>query len=259
MTPPVEVNRAPALAGIPHGFLGRRGGVSTGLVAGLNVGLGSGDADQAVAENRVRAAAAVLPGAPIVGCYQIHSPDCVTVTEPWSDAERPRADALVTDRPGLLLGVVTADCAPVLFADREARVIGAAHAGWKGAIAGVTDRTIAAMEALGARRERIVAALGPTIARASYEVDPAFRERFIAEDSASARHFAPGQPGHWQFDLPGYLIARLIGAGLGHVENLALDTYADDGRFYSFRRATHRGEPDYGRQIALIGLAQGRD
>lgn len=256
MAEPVEVNRAEVLTGIPHGFLGRRGGVSTGLVAGLNMGLGSGDDAEAVAENRARGGAAVLAGAPIVACYQIHSPDCVTVTEPWSDAERPQADALATNRPGLLLGIVTADCTPVLFADREAGVIGAAHAGWKGAIGGVTDNTIAAMEALGARREAIVAAIGPTIAQASYEVDEGFRARFLDGDSANASFFAAGKPGHWQFDLPAYVAARLAAAGVARVEDLALDTYAQADRFYSFRRATHRGEPAYGRQMALIGLSE---
>jgi YfiH family protein len=252
---PVEVIRAEALGGLPHGFLGRRGGVSAGVVAGLNVGLGSGDEDTAVAENRRRAGAAVLPGAPLVACYQVHSPDCVTVAEPWNDAERPQADALVTDRPGLLLAVVTADCTPVLLADREAGVIGAAHAGWKGAIAGVTERTVAAMQALGARPERIAAAIGPTIAQASYEVDEGLRARFLAEDAANARFFVAGKPGHWQFDLPGYVAARLVRAGVGRVENLALDTYAAPDRFFSFRRATHRGEAAYGRQMSLIGLA----
>jgi polyphenol oxidase len=252
---PVEVIRAEPLGGLPHGFLGRRGGVSTGVVAGLNVGLGSGDDDTAVAENRRRAGAAVLPGAPLVACYQVHSPDCVTVAEPWSNAERPQADALVTDRPGLLLAIVTADCTPVLLADREAGVIGAAHAGWKGAIAGVTDRTVAAMQALGARPERIVAAIGPTIAQASYEVDDGLRARFLAQDAANARFFAAGKPGHWQFDLPGYVAGRLVRAGVGTVENLAFDTYAAPDRFFSFRRATHRGEPAYGRQMSLIGLA----
>lgn len=254
MAEPVEVNRAEILSGMPHGFLGRRGGVSAGVVAGLNVGLGSGDEEAAVVENRKRAAHAVLPGAPIVACYQIHSPDCMTVSEPWGDAERPQADALVTDRRGLLLGVVTADCTPVLFADREAGVIGAAHAGWKGAIGGVTDRTIEAMEALGARRGAISAAIGPTIAQASYEVDEGFRARFLAADSASACFFAGGKPGHWQFDLPAYVAARLTSAGVGQVEILGLDTYAAPDRFYSFRRATHRGEPAYGRQMSLIGL-----
>lgn len=251
----VEVIRAEALTGIPHGFLGRRGGVSTGTVAGLNAGLGSADDPAAVAENRRLAAAAVLPGAPLVGVYQIHSPDCVTLAEPWSDAGRPRADALVTDRKGLLLGILTADCAPVLLADREAGVIGAAHAGWKGAISGVVENTVAAMEALGARRARIAAAIGPCIAQASYEVDEGFAARFLADDPQSARFFAAGRPGHHQFDLEAYVACRLESAGVGQVEPLGLDTYAAPERFYSFRRATHRGEPDYGRQIALIGLA----
>ena len=250
---PVEIHRAQVLAGMPHGFLGRRGGVSAGTVAGLNVGLGSGDDVAAVAENRARAGAAVLPGAPIVACYQVHSPDCVIVTEPWSDAERPHADALATDRPGLLLGIVTADCTPVLLADREAGVIGAAHAGWKGAIAGVTDRTIAAMVALGARRERIAAAIGPTIAQASYEVDRGLRARFLADEAANARFFTPGRAEHWRFDLPGYVAARLAREGLARIEDLQLDTYAQADRFYSFRRATHRSEAAYGRQFALIG------
>lgn len=254
MAEPVEVHRAGVLAGIPHGFLGRRGGVSTGLVAGLNVGLGAGDADRAVQQNRALAVQAVLPGARLATVYQVHSADCVPVVAPWPDAERPHADALVTDRPGLLLGIVTADCAPVLLADRAAGVVGAAHAGWKGAVGGVTDSTIAAMEALGARRDRIVAAVGPCIAQPSYEVDDGFRQRFATEADGNARFFAAGQPGHWQFDLEGYVAARLESAGCAEVERLALDTYPDAARFYSFRRATHRAEPNYGRQISLIGL-----
>jgi polyphenol oxidase len=255
LTEPVEVIRAASLGAIPHGFLGRLGGVSAGLVAGLNVGLGSGDDDTAVAENRRRAAEAVLPGAALVGVYQVHSPHCVTVSEPWTNDARPEADALVTDRPGVLLGIVTADCAPILLADRAAGVIGAAHAGWKGAVGGVTDSTIAAMEALGARRGSIVAAIGPCIAQASYEVDDGFAQRFVASDAANAQFFAPGQPGHHQFDLEGYVAHRLESAGVGTVERLGLDTYPDADRFYSFRRATHRSEPAYGRQISLIGLA----
>jgi polyphenol oxidase len=251
---PVEVFRADVLVGVPHGFLGRRGGVSTGEVAGLNAGLGSGDEDAAVARNRALAAQAVLPEARLVSVYQVHSPDCVTVTEPWSDAERPQADALVTAQPGLLLAIVTADCAPVLFADREAGVVGAAHAGWKGAVAGVTDSTIAAMEALGAIRSNIVAAVGPCIAQPSYEVDEGFAARFAAADPANARFFALGRAGHRQFDLEGYVARRLESAGIGVVERLGLDTYPDPARFYSFRRATHRGEATYGRQISLIGL-----
>lgn len=254
MAEPVEVNRTRLLEGLPHGFLGRRGGVSQGVVAGLNVGLGTGDEPEAVTENRRRAVEAVEPGARLATVYQVHSPDCVIVTEPWPDAERPQADALVTDRPGLLLGVVTADCAPVLLADRVAGVVGAAHAGWKGAVGGVTDATIAAMEALGAERGRIVAAIGPCIAKASYEVDAGFRERFMAEAMANAQYFDGGRQGHYQFDLEGYVAGRLTAAGIAGVELLALDTYAQPERFYSFRRATHRGEPDYGRQISLIGL-----
>lgn len=255
MVSEVEVIRADALGDIPHGFLGRRGGVSAGPVAGLNAGLGSGDDPQAVAENRRRAAAAVLPGARLVGVYQIHSPDCATVAEPWDDDARPQADALVSDRAGVLLGILTADCAPVLLADREAGVIGAAHAGWKGALAGVTDRTVEAMVALGARREAIAAAVGPCIAQASYEVDDAFAARFADEDAANTRFFRPGRAGHHHFDLEGYVVHRLRAAGLGTVLGLGLDTYAAPARFFSFRRATHRREPAYGRQISLIGLA----
>lgn len=252
---PIDVFRSALLDGVAHGFLGRRGGVSTGVVAGLNVGLGAGDDDGAVAENRARAVAAVLPGARLATVYQVHSPDCVTVAEPWPDADRPHADALVTDRPGLLLGVVTADCAPVLLADPAAGVVGAAHAGWKGALGGVTDAAIAAMEALGAQRGRIVAAVGPCIAQPSYEVDAAFAARFAAADPANARFFAPGKPGHAHFDLEGYVAARLAAAGVQAVDRLGLDTCADEARFYSYRRASLRGEPSYGRQISLIGLS----
>ncbi len=254
MAEPVEVNRARVLEGLPHGFLGRRGGVSNGVVAGLNVGLGTGDEPKAVTENRRRAVAAIEPGARLATVYQVHSADCVIVTEPWPDAERPHADALATDRPGLLLGVVTADCAPVLLADPVARVVGAAHAGWKGAVGGVTDATIAAMEALGAERGRIVAAIGPCIAQTSYEVDAGFRERFQEAMADNAEFFVEGRQGHFQFDLEGYVVARLQAAGIGAIEPLHLDTYGDPGRFFSFRRATHRAEPDYGRQISLIGL-----
>ena len=254
MTEPVEINRAALLGGLPHGFLGRRGGVSTGVVSGLNVGLGTGDEPAAVAENRARAAAAVLPGAPLATVYQVHSADCVMAMEPWPDTQRPHADALVTDRPGLLLGVVTADCAPVLLADPVAGVIGVAHAGWKGAVSGVTDATIAGMEVLGAQRDRIVAAIGPCIAQPSYEVDGGFHDRLVAADGENVQFFEPGRTGRWQFDLEGYVAGRLIAAGIGAVERLNLDTYVDAERFFSFRRATHRGEPDYGRQISLIGL-----
>lgn len=251
MTEPVEVIRSDVLAGIPHGFLGRRGGVSQGVVAGLNVGLGAEDAGEAVAENRRRAVEAVRPDGRLVTVYQVHSPDAVIVGEPWSDDARPRADALVTDRPGLLLAVVTADCAPVLLADVEAGVIGAAHAGWRGAHGGVLENTVTAMEQLGADRARIVAAVGPAIAQASYEVDTGFREAFEPDDE---RFFAKGREGHWQFDLEGYVAHRLRRAGIARIDALGLDTYADGERFFSFRRATHRGEPNYGRQFSLIAL-----
>ena len=250
----VEVTRAPTLDGVAHGFLGRTGGVSTGIHAGLNVGIGSDDDAAAVLENRRLASEAVLPGAALVTLYQTHSADCVTVRSPFEERLRPRADALVTDRPGLALGILTADCAPVLLADTAAGVIGAAHAGWKGAIGGVTDATILAMEALGAKRDRIAAAIGPCITRASYEVDDAFARRFEAHDPANERFFAEGRDGHFQFDLEAYVAHRLASAGIGRVAMLGLDTYADEARFFSFRRATHRGEPGYGRQISIIGL-----
>ena len=250
----VEVIRAASLGAIPHGFLGRRGGVSSGVVAGLNVGTGSGDDPAAVAENVRRANHAVMPGAALARVYQVHSAECV-VAEQWPMDARPKADALVTDRPGLLLGIVTADCAPVLLADATAGVIGAAHAGWRGAIDGVTDAAVASMERLGARRGRIVAVVGPCIAQASYEVDEGFRARFVHADFRNHRFFVDGPSGKPQFDLEAYLVARLHSAGIAQVEALGLDTYADPHRFYSFRRATHRREADYGRQFALIGLA----
>lgn len=251
----VEVIRSDALRGVPHGFLGRRGGVSEGLVAGLNVGFGADDEEDAVAENRRRAVDAVLPGAALATVYQIHSAQAERVTAPWPQEARPRADAMATDRPGLLLGIVTADCAPVLFADREAGVIGASHAGWRGAHGGVLEATLAEMESLGARRERIAAAIGPAIAQASYEVDEGFRDRFSEADS---RLFARGRPRHWQFDLEGYAASRLERSGVGRIDRLRLDTYAEERRFFSFRRATHRAEPTYGRQFSLIGLPADR-
>jgi YfiH family protein len=251
----VEVNRARALDGVAHGFLGRRGGVSTGITAGLDLGRrGQVEISPELAENRRRAIDAVLPGAELVTLYQVHSADCATLSMPWDDTARPHADAVVTDRPRVALGILTADCAPVLLADRTAGIVGAAHAGWKGAIGGVTDATVAAMEKLGADRDRIVAAIGPCIARANYEVDEAFQRRFEADDPANERFFAPGRDGHAQFDLEGYVAHRLAAAGVRTIEMMGLDTYADADRFYSFRRATHRGEPDYGRQISIIGL-----
>jgi len=248
----VEVIRPTLLGDIPLGFLGRRGGVSTGVVAGLNVGSGSSDDPSAIAENIARATKAVLPGAALARVYQVHSATAV-VAEPYPFDQRLEADALVTDRPGLLLGIVTADCAPVLLADKQAGVIGAAHAGWRGAIDGVTDATIALMETLGARRDRIVASVGPCIAQDSYEVDRSFRDRFLDADPANARFFCDAPTPH--FDLEAYVLARLGAAGIAAAEGVGLDTYADSGRFFSYRRATHRGEADYGRQFSLIGLS----
>lgn len=250
----IEVNRAATLDGIPHGFLGRRGGVSGGVCAGLNVGLGSGDDRAAILENRRLAVEAVAPGARLVTVHQVHSPDALYADAPWPDDARPQADAIVTDRPGLALGILTADCTPVLLADQAAGVIGAAHAGWKGAFGGVVEATVAAMEARGARRERIAAAIGPVIARKSYEVDEGFYRRFLEAEPAFEHFFTPGREGHHQFDLEAFVLARLAEAGIRQAEALGLDTYTEPDRFFSFRRATHRGEPDYGRQISIIAL-----
>lgn len=255
MTDTIFPITVPSFAPLSHGFLGRQGGVSGGVHGGLNVGLGSADDRAAVQENRRRAVEAVLPGTHLVTLHQVHSAEAVVATAAWPDDARPHADAVVTDRPGLLLGILTADCAPILLADHGAGVVGAAHAGWKGALSGVSDSVIAAMEGLGADRSRIVAAIGPCIARRSYEVDDAFAQRFEAADPANERFFSAGRSGHHQFDLEAYVAARLAAAGVTRVAALGIDTYDDADRFFSFRRATHRGEPDYGRQISLIGLA----
>jgi YfiH family protein len=251
----VEVIRASALGGIPHGFLGRRGGVSEGDMSGLNTGYGSGDDPGLIAENRRRSIHAVLPRARIATVHQVHSGTAVRVEQPWAEEERPRADAMVTDRPGLLLGILTADCAPILLADSVAGVVGAAHAGWRGALEGVTDATIDLMEQLGADRDRITAAVGPCIGQSSYEVDEAFRARFVEDDPNNDRFFGTGPADKPHFDLQAYVRHRLIAAGIGEVESLRLDTYTDPDRFFSYRRSTHRNEPSYGRQISLIGLS----
>lgn len=251
----IERLTSDALTGVAHGFLGRRGGGSGGIHAGLNVGLGSTDDAGTVRANRALARDAVLPGATLVTLHQVHSPDVVTVTGPIAEDARPHADAMVTNRAGLLLGVLTADCAPVLLADPDAGVVGAAHAGWKGAIGGVVESTVAAMIAIGADRSRIAAAIGPCIGRASYEVGEAFAEPFVAQDEENSRFFAAGRPGHLMFDLAAYVAARLAAAGVGRVDILDQDTYAQADRFFSYRRSCHVGEPDYGRQVSLIGLA----
>jgi YfiH family protein len=250
----VEVNRAISLGDVPHGFLGRRGGISTGELAGLNVGFGSNDDPEVIEGNRRLAVAAILPEASLATVHQVHSAAAVHVQRPWPQAERPRADAMVTDTPNLLLGILTADCAPVLFADHHGVVVGAAHAGWRGALAGVTDATIEAMERLGSRRENIHAAVGPCIGQPSYEVDEGFRARFLESEADNARFFVEGPGGRPHFDLEAYVVHRLIAAGIGEIEALNLDTYGDADRFYSYRRATHCHEQDYGRQLSAIAL-----
>lgn len=246
---------APTLDGIAHGFFGRRGGVSTGELASLNCGLGSGDDPALIAENRRRVADAVLPGAALTGVYQVHGNRCIIVDDKSDLTARPEADALATRTPGIVLGILTADCVPVLFADRDTGVIGAAHAGWKGALAGVTDATLAAMESLGARRANIAAAIGPCIGRASYEVDDAFVERFTTADPANERFFAAAKPGHAMFDIAAYVAARLAAAGLTRIAIGGQDTYALQQDYFSYRRACHKGENSYGRQLSVIGLS----
>lgn len=241
-------------ASLAHGFFTRSGGVSEGVYASLNGGIGSKDAKDAVAENR-RRMAQHLGVAELLVPYQIHSPDAVTIEKPFAPENRPRCDALVTKTKGLALGVTGADCGIALFADETAQVIGAAHAGWKGALAGVLEATLAAMEQAGAMRQNIKAALGPTIAQKSYEVGPEFQARFFAENADYARFFAASvAPDHFMFDLPGFIGFRLQAAGIGQFENLAQDTYADEARFFSYRRSVHRKEADYGRLIAAIAL-----
>ncbi len=244
---------APGL-GVRHGFVGRQGGVSDGIFASLNVGLGSSDFAENVRENRRRATEAVAPGATLVTLHQVHSATVIPVTAVYPDADRPHADAMVTATPALALGILTADCAPILLADATAGVIGAAHSGWKGALDDIAGATVTAMTALGARREHIVAGIGPCIARASYEVDAGFRDRFLAQDAAHDGHFARGRGDRFQFDLEGFVAMRLANAGIRTVIATGIDTYPDDGRWFSYRRTTHRAEPDYGRQVSIIAL-----
>ncbi len=250
----VEVIRSKLLGDVPHGFLGRVGGVSTGIYAGLNCSLGSDDIRDNVLENRRRAVAAIMPGAALARVYQIHSPDVVTVTGPIDQDNPPKADALVTDRQDILLAVQTADCVPVLFSDPKAGIVGAAHSGWKGAFTGVNEATIDAMEALGADRSHIICAIGPCIAQKSYEVDAGFFQRFADADPANEQFFLDGKPAHFQFDIEGYVASRLAGAGISKVECTGEDTYSQPDRFFSYRRSCHRNEPGYGGQMSLIGL-----
>lgn len=245
-----------ALDGVRHAFFTREGGMSGGIYASLNSGVGSNDDPGHVAENRARMAQALgVDAARLITAYQIHSPHVVVADEPWSVETRPRADAIVTRTPGLAIGVSTADCGPLLFADPQARVIGAAHAGWRGAFSGVIEGTIAAMETLGADRDRISVALGPLIRKDNYEVSQSFVDEFLRADETYARFFTPAaRDGHAMFDLPGFIAARLAQSGIGRFEDIGICTYADPDRFYSYRRSVHRAEPDYGRHVNAIVL-----
>ncbi|MCD2184354.1 peptidoglycan editing factor PgeF [Rhizobium sp. GN54] len=248
------VSRAAGNA-VRHGYFTRAGGVSEGIYAGLNVGLGSNDERDRVVENRARVCNwfAVDPGR-LATVHQVHSPDVTTVDDGY-DGQRPQADALVTATPGLVLGVLSADCGPILFADPKAAVVGAAHAGWKGALTGVLENTIAAMETLGAARKDIVACLGPSISRRNYEVGPEFVERFVGTDPSYGAFFSPSErPGHAMFDLPALTLKRLAEAGI-EAENLDICTYPQDANCFSYRRSVHRKEPDYGRQISAIMIS----
>lgn len=253
--------QATALAALPrvrHAFFTREGGVSTGIYTSLNGGQGSRDDPAHVKENRRRMAAFLeVPDSHLISCYQIHSAEAVIVDQPWTRDDAPRADAMVTRTPGLALGVTIADCGPVLMADNEAGVVAATHSGWKGAFTGVLETTIERMETLGAARARIVTAIGPLIRQQSYEVGSEFVTRFHDADHKNIRFFAPSEREHHSlFDLPGYIAMRLKKAGVGTVEDLCLDTYSEEERFFSYRRSTHRNEPDYGRLVAAIALKE---
>jgi YfiH family protein len=239
------------LSGVAHGFFGRRGGVSTGLYDSLNVGEGSGDRPSNIARNRTLLAA-TLGADHLLSCYQVHSASVVPVQTPWT--VRPQADAMVTDVPGIGLCILTADCTPVLFADSGAGIIGAAHAGWKGALAGALEKTVEAMVRLGAERTRIQAAIGPTIGQASYEVGPEFRDTFMAQSAGSELLFLPGKGDRFQFDLPGFARQRLDASGIGQITDIGHDTCAMEDTYFSNRRRNHRGEPDYGRNGSVIML-----
>ena len=247
-------SRAGSLAGIQHGFFGREGGVSTGIYKSLNAGTGSNDDPAHVLENRARIAASFgLDRDHLCGVHQVHSPTAVFINAPWQ-GERPRADALVTTTPNLAISILTADCTPILFADSEAKVIGAAHAGWRGAIGGVIENTVRLMEEHGANPARIAAAIGPTIHQSSYEVGPEFEAAFTAVDPSFARFFVPGADDRFHFDLPGFCASRLEAAGVAHVETIPLDTYAESTRLHSHRRSVHEKAGDYGRNCSVIML-----
>jgi YfiH family protein len=252
--PPFLTAESLRVPGVAHGFFTRLGGISQGVYASLNGGVGSRDAPEAVTENRARIAASLGVAAECLAVpFQIHSPDAVAITEPWPPGARPQSDALVTATPGLALGVTGADCGMILFADQRARVVGAAHAGWKGALTGVVEATVRAMEGLGAKRSDIVAVLGPCIGPKSYEVGAEFVAAFANAGEDAGRYFTPSRRvGHSMFNLNTYIAERAARAGVGRFEDLGLDTYSDEHRFFSYRRATHRKEPDYGRLLSVI-------
>jgi YfiH family protein len=253
----IEALELKSARSIRHGFFTRQGGHSEGLFASLNCGFGSGDDKPTVARNRAEVGEQLgIEGGKLLTAWQWHSADVIVADAPWDALKPPKGDAIVTTKPGLAIAVLTADCAPILFADAERGVIGVAHAGWKGALAGISDATIAAMEENGARRESMTAIIGPTISRNVYEVGPDFADQFIAEASENADFFTPStRSRHQMFDLPAYLKRRITRQGLGQVVDMDLCTYSDEGRFYSFRRATHRSEKNYGRQISAIVLS----
>lgn len=258
MTHPPALNaRNLDLPGVRHAFFTREGGVSEGVYASLNGGVGSKDEPARVGENRARMAARVgVPAERLLVPFQIHSADALTVREPWTPEQRPRCDGLVTREASLGLGVTGADCGMLLFADARAGVIAACHAGWKGALTGMIEATVIAMEAQGARRADIHIALGPAIHPESYEVGPEFSARFMETDRDYARFFARSpREGHSMFDLPGFIASRVEALGVASFESLAVDTYADETRCYSYRRSVHRQEPDYGRLVSAIALA----
>jgi len=245
------------LEGSAHGFFGRTGGVSKGVHASLNCGLAVSDSPEHVRENRSRARTALDRDSALVTVHQVHGNRAVIVSDPWEPAKAPEADAMATRAPHVSLAILTADCAPVLLADPSAHVIAAAHAGWKGALAGIIESAIAAMEELGAKRDRIHAAIGPTISQANYEVGAELQSQFVTRSPEEGRYFRAGErPDRFQFDLEGLVARRLVQAGIGSVERLSLCTYGDEAAFFSHRRATHRHEPETGRQISMICLCK---
>lgn len=254
--PCLTVASLPDNGAIRHAFFTRQGGMSDGIYVSLNIGLGSKDEKSAVRENRRRVADYFdLPGESLNTVYQVHGRTTVQVDGPWPGATPPQADAMVADRPGVVLGILSADCTPVLLADSDAGVVAAAHAGWKGALGGILPSVVAAMETLGASRQKVFAAIGPTIAQPSYEVGPEFPRPFLEQDSENEFFFiASERAGHFMFDLPGYVAKTLSGLGIGGVEDLSRDTCAEETLFYSYRRATKRGEPDYGRCVSAIAI-----